>query len=130
MTRIVLSCLSFASLAALLTGCVPNTEFKGSAHFPGGAQACFASCQAQNMEMSGFVMSGEFASSCVCRPRPIAPPAGPAPAVGALEQGSQAQADASDVAAVTGVVMQKRAADAAAARNSQNTYHPAPATHY
>ena len=129
MTRIVLSFLSLASLAALLTGCIPNTEFKGSAHFPGGAQACFASCQTQNMEMSGFVMSGEFASSCVCRPRPVAPPAGPAPAVGAVQQGTQAEVDAADVAALTGVVMQKRAADAAAAQNQQNSFHPAPTTH-
>ena len=52
------------SLAALTASFGCHTEFYGEAHFPGGAQACMASCQSQNMEMSGFVMSGEFASSC------------------------------------------------------------------
>jgi hypothetical protein len=115
MKRIVLSLCSFVALATS-AGCIPNTEFKGSAHFPGGAQACFASCQTQNMEMSGFVMSGEFASSCVCRPRPVA---GTAPAVSALDPEDPAAVDAAHTAALTGVVMQKRDADAAAARNNQ-----------
>jgi hypothetical protein len=126
--RIVLSSLSFAALAGLLlgAGCVPNTEFKGAAHFPGGAPACFTACQSQNMEMSGFVMSGEFASSCVCRPRPIAPAPAPAQPPPPAPQSSQAETDAADVAALTGVVVQKREADAAAARNSQ----PPPAMHH
>jgi hypothetical protein len=113
MSRIVLSSLSFAALAALLAGggCVPNTSFKGAAHFPGGAQACFSACQSQNMEMSGFVMSGEFASSCVCRPRPVAPPADATPAPAPADERSQAEVDTADVAASTGVVLQQRAAE-------------------
>jgi hypothetical protein len=99
MKRIAL--LSFFVLAAA-SACIPKTEFNGAAHFPGGAQACYASCNAQNMEMSGFVYSGEFASSCVCRPRPQAAAT------------SQADPSAADVAALAGVVMQTRDSQASA----------------
>ncbi len=117
MKPIALSFVSILALAAV-SGCVPTTEFNGSAHFPGGAQACFSSCQTQNMEMSGFVMSGEFASSCVCRPRAAAAPAG-APAVGAISQGEQSAADVADVTALVGVVLRKRAQDEANAQQQR-----------
>ena len=101
----------FASLLVLalsLSACA--THFSGAAHFPGGAQACFASCQAQNMEMGGFVYSGEFASSCVCRPRPT--PGAP------VSQASDA-ATAAEVSSLVGVVMQMRRSGAAANSSSR-----------
>ncbi len=112
MKRIALSSLAIFALAAL-SAC--TTRFYGDAHFPGGAQSCFASCQSQNMEMSGFVMSGEFASSCVCRPRP----AEGQPQAGAATRTSQAEADVADVSALVGVVVQQEEQENA----SHNQHH-------
>jgi hypothetical protein len=55
----------------LVAGCSPYapTEFRGEAFFPGGPARCVQSCAAQNLEMSSFVYSGEFATSCVCHVR-------------------------------------------------------------
>jgi hypothetical protein len=55
-----------AAIVGLVSACA--TTFTGDAHYPGGAAACHADCQKQNMQMSAFVYSGEFSSSCVCRP--------------------------------------------------------------
>jgi hypothetical protein len=80
-----------------LGGCAMNTSFKGDAHFPGGVQGCQSSCQSQGLEMSGFVMSGEFASSCVCRP----------PGASAASDDG-AERVAADVAGHVGVEVQRR----------------------
>ena len=93
-----------ATLAiTVATGCPNPTYFEGSAKFPGGPSGCHAACRAQNLEMSAFVLSGEFATSCVCRP---------APAPGALspDPSARGQADAADVPAIVGQVLQTRAA--------------------
>lgn len=68
-----------ALLASMtLTACGPSsTQFLGASQFPNGPTGCQARCAADGLEMSGFVYSGEFASSCVCRPRPSAPAAPP-----------------------------------------------------
>lgn len=63
--------LLLLAVSSILLGgaCQPNpTVFRGSAQFPGGPSACSARCAADGLEMSGFVYSGEFATSCVCRP--------------------------------------------------------------
>jgi hypothetical protein len=96
----------FTLFASTIIGCIPNTEFKGDAKFPGGAPACFQACQAQNMEMRSFVYTGEFSTSCVCGPHDQA--------------ASTCDDSGSEVAAITGVVMQRRRAEAAA-RNNQST---------
>lgn len=63
--------LLFAVAASLLLGaCGPSsTQFLGASQFPNGPTGCQARCNADGLEMSGFVYSGEFATSCVCRPR-------------------------------------------------------------
>lgn len=72
--------LSFAVAASLLLGswlgaCGPSsTQFLGASQFPNGPTGCQARCTADGLEMSGFVYSGEFATSCVCRPRQNAQP--------------------------------------------------------
>ena len=101
------------SLLAGLTACHPTTEFRGEAHFPGGAPACAAKCRQGGLEMSGFVYSGEFASSCVCRP-PHAPSAAPgAPATPAAPTSSTDREEddsaAPDVAAAVATVTAMRA---------------------
>jgi hypothetical protein len=93
--------LVWMGMAALLAGCQMQTSFRGDAMYPGGAPACRVNCQREGLEMSSFVYSGEFATSCVCSP-PSAPP--------------QASTDAS---AAVGVVMQMRAADEEAQRRRQ-----------
>ncbi len=105
------------ALVILVPAC-PKTEFHGSPYFPDGAQGCKAQCSRDGLEMSGFVYSGEFATSCVCRAKesagwPAAPPAPypppPAPTSG-KEHGkdSRAALDAADASAAIGVVMQTR----------------------
>lgn len=105
-----LLCLSilFAS-----TGCGGPTQFQGDAHYPGGPKACRAKCEADGMTMSAFVYSGEFATSCVCRPRAAA--ASPA----SLETRDDEEVG---IAAAAGVVMQIQR-HAEQARRLQNTPH-------
>jgi hypothetical protein len=95
--------LSITAFSALASGCLPATEFRGEAHFPGGATACRATCQREGLQMSGFVYSGEFATSCVCRPPDAAPPApGAAPS-------PQAELDVEATSANVGVELERRA---------------------
>jgi hypothetical protein len=90
-------------VAALAASAACATTFTGEPHYPGGAPACYANCQAQNLEMAAFVYSGEFATSCVCRPR-----SGPGP---------QASDTASDIApAMAAVETARRAASQASQR--------------
>jgi len=60
--------LLFAVVAAIASSVACATTFTGDAHYPGGVAACYSDCQSQNLEMAAFVYSGEFATSCVCRP--------------------------------------------------------------
>jgi hypothetical protein len=87
--RLMCARLLLLALSMLIGGsigaCQPNpTVFRGSAQFPGGPSACHARCGSDGLEMSGFVYSGDFATSCVCRPRgetaPVAAPPGSAAA--------------------------------------------------
>ncbi len=79
------------------------TQFTGDSHYPGGPQACQADCAREGMQMSAFVYSGEFATSCVCRSsQPPAAPGATAPAAGAELDHSD------DVTAAIGVVLQTR----------------------
>jgi hypothetical protein len=80
-------------LLGALASC--KTQFYGAPHYPGGPQACVATCASQGLEMSGFVYSGEFASSCVCRPADGGPPS-----VGGAAE------DAADASALVGVAIQ------------------------
>jgi hypothetical protein len=111
-TRVLAMTLStFHRLAlglVLLVAPACATEFTGAPHYPGGPRACHADCARQNMEMSSFVYSGEFASSCVCRPRPArtSPPPAGSGAPGARSD----RDDEDDAAAAIGVVMQQRRA--------------------
>ncbi len=120
--RRLLLAVPLALVLVLPTACA--TAFTGAPHYPGGPRACHADCARQNMEMSSFIYSGEFATSCVCRPRmspaPVAPPPAdtPAPATPATPPPSaarpddRAERDAADAAAAAGVVMQERRAAA------------------
>ncbi len=87
------------------------TTFTGSAYFPGGAQGCHDKCQQDGMEMSGFVQSGEFATSCVCRPiqERRSDQAPGAEAEGEPDPSPRAAEDAANVSAAVGVVLQHRA---------------------
>jgi hypothetical protein len=70
------------------------TVFRGSAQFPGGPSACHARCGSDGLEMSGFVYSGDFATSCVCRPRgEPAPAAAPPGSAAASESAADPLAD-------------------------------------
>ena len=106
-------------LVPLLSAC--RTEFTGAPHFPNGVDGCRATCAQDGLEMSGFVYSGEFASSCVCRPKatggwptayPPAPGAPPPPASQKTRPNDDDRAalDAADASAAIGVVMQQRRA--------------------
>jgi hypothetical protein len=125
MKRLVLASLLCVALTACPTG------FQGDAHYPGGPAACRSDCEAQGLEMSAFVYSGEFATSCVCRLRRDAAPApGPAtpsapdPQAG-IDPSADGDADAADVGAMVGVVLQaRRAAEEQAARNRQASVRP------
>ena len=84
---------------ALLVGCEMQTRFSGDAKFPGGLTGCQSTCRRDGLELGAFVYSGEFATSCVCRP---AASGGPA-------------AGGADAAPTAGVEVQTQAAAAAAA---------------
>jgi hypothetical protein len=58
--------LSWCLLLGALAGC--PTSFTGDAHFPGGVESCRSTCSRQGLEMGAFVYSGEYSTSCVCRP--------------------------------------------------------------
>lgn len=93
--------------------CASATQFTGEPHFPGGAAGCQATCQKSGLEMSGFVYSGEFASSCVCRvPRMSTPSASSSP------EPDSAETSTADDAVAVGIVMQMRAAAEQQRRNS------------
>ena len=66
--RVVLaSSLVFVGFGAL--GC--QTQFYGSAMFPGGPEGCWKQCEEDGMEMGSFVYVGEYSSGCVCRRRRV-----------------------------------------------------------
>jgi hypothetical protein len=135
----VRSALAFVMTFGIgLAACGPDpTRFHGAATFPNGPSGCRARCSADGLEMSGFVYSGEFATSCVCRPLsapPVAPfaPAGAAGSSGATNpqddtvppsstvgEGSDGAAPlgplSAEAAAAAGVDAQSQAAAAAAA---------------
>jgi hypothetical protein len=58
--------LALAAAAA----CTPATRFEGSSKFPDGVTGCRHACATEGLELGAFVMSGEFATSCVCQPKP------------------------------------------------------------
>ena len=95
--------------ALVLAACA--TSFTGEAHFPGGAGGCAATCQAQGLEMSGFIYSGEFSSACVCRPPRAMAPAYPAPSsappsgTAPVSQADDDEDPMSNDAAAVGVIM-------------------------
>jgi hypothetical protein len=104
----------FALPAAFALGaCNKTTSFNGEAHFPGGPNACAATCEQAGLEMSGFVYSGEFATSCVCRP-----PGHSAPGASGVSD-TDDEAVTEDAVAV-GVVMQMRAEEERRRHNQQN----------
>lgn len=87
--RLLLLGISWSLIGSVIGACQPNpTVFRGSAQFPGGPSACHARCTSDGLEMSGFVYSGEFASSCVCRPPSEAssPAASPSSAPAAAQE--------------------------------------------
>lgn len=99
-----------------VTGCGPKaTRFEGAARFPGGPSACQARCSADGLTMSGFVYSGEFATSCVCRPSPAPDPAAPGGGPGAPTSATDPAADLLAPNAPTGVGEAELSAQAAAA---------------
>jgi hypothetical protein len=52
----------------LLASCrASSSQGLGGAQFPGGPVGCQARCAGVGLEMSGFVYSGELATSCVCQ---------------------------------------------------------------
>jgi hypothetical protein len=102
--------LWFAAVVSLLAACA--TTFRGESHYPGGPAACALDCQRDNMVMSAFVYSGEFATSCVCKLReaPAAGAPGAAPATAAGEPAT----DEGVTAATVAVEAARRASEAAA----------------
>jgi len=87
----------------ILTGCPHPTEFEGAPKVPGGLTGCQTMCRRDGLELGAFVYSGEFSTSCVCRP-----PSAPAPA-----------APGAETAPTAGVEVQTQAAAAAAAAAAQ-----------
>ncbi|HSK00209.1 MAG TPA: hypothetical protein VK932_03170 [Kofleriaceae bacterium] len=83
--------LSWCLLLGALAGC--PTSFIGDAHFPGGVESCRNTCSRQGLELGAFVYSGEYSTSCVCRPA-----AGPAAATPTADDEIQAQAAAAAAA--------------------------------
>ena len=103
-------------LAAGLSACGPHqTIFRGEPHFTGGPAACASRCQAENMEMSAFVYSGEFATSCVCR-SPAGPEAAPAQPPSAQTSSSEGE----EVAVSAALVQRRQQEEAARRRRSNN----------
>ena len=100
--------LTWWLVIAALSGCTtPSTQFTGKPKFPGGLEGCRAACSKDGLEMGAFVYSGEYSTSCVCRPRAGTPPA----------TGAGADADAAPMAGAE-VQTQAAAAAAAAANNA------------
>jgi hypothetical protein len=97
--------LAWWLVLAALAGCATPTEFTGKPKFPGGLEGCRAACSKDGLEMGAFVYSGEYSTSCVCRP-----PTQASPAAGA--------GTAADAAPTAGVEVQTQAAAAAAAANN------------
>ena len=95
----------FAVLTAfmLLAGCPHPTTFEGEPKVPGGLTGCQTMCRRDGLELGAFVYSGEFSTSCVCRPPSTGAPAGPG----------------AETAPTAGVEVQTQAAAAAAAANAQ-----------
>lgn len=91
--------------SVVVAACVPPTSFKGEAKVPDGVAGCRHQCEADGLAFGGFVYSGEFATSCVCSPRPDA---------------AAPSASASESSASAGVIVQTQAAAAAAAANNSN----------
>lgn len=90
-------------VSSLVAGCA--TQFVGSAHYPGGAAACFTACAHNRMRMSGFVYLGAYSSACVCEPVR-------ASAMTAPLESRSASTGAAGAGGVVGVVLQARAAQA------------------
>jgi hypothetical protein len=96
--------LWYLGLAAIL-GCTSTaTDFTGKPKFPGGLEGCRAVCSRDGLELGAFVYSGEYSTSCVCRPR-----TGASPTAG------------TDAAPTAGVEVQTQAA-AASAASANNAY--------
>src|SRR6185436_367727 len=88
-------------IPVLFAACETPTKFVGEPMFPNGVTGCRMACQKEGLPMIGYVMSGEYSTSCVCG----APPGG-APG-------------AADAAPTAGVIVQVQAAAAAAAAQQQ-----------
>lgn len=63
MSTIISLLIGSIAFGTLCAGC--TTTFEGDAHFPGGASACQAQCEQDDLEMASFVYVGEFSSACV-----------------------------------------------------------------
>lgn len=109
--RIGRCAVSLALLLGLGAGSGCRTEFVGDPRFPGGARGCFEKCSELNMEMATFVYVGEYSTACACKP--IKTRTG----LGMTSQNDEDEAgiEGAVMAASAGVVMQSRAAEAAAA---------------
>lgn len=108
--------LTILAVPAMLALAACATNFTGEPHYPGGPAGCAATCQQAGLEMSGFIFSGEFSSSCVCRPPRAMPPPTYAPPAGTAPTGPSAPVSYADDgedpmqddAAAVGVIMQMR----------------------
>ncbi|EYF03949.1 hypothetical protein [Chondromyces apiculatus] len=69
-------------LAAVAVGCTPLTSFTGESKVRGGGQGCVSRCQQEGLEMSAFVVMGDYSTGCVCQAPGAAAPVAPAPASG------------------------------------------------
>ena len=98
--RSILLSIVLASVA----GCA--THFTGDAKFPDGADGCRRTCESENLDMGGFVYSGEYSTSCVCTPRQSAPGAGAAST--APTAGVIVEAQAAATAAANQQMMQRQ----------------------
>jgi len=97
-----------AVVGALAAACLqPQTEFHGSAFFPGGVKNCRAVCARDGLEMASYIYTGRFATSCVCRP----PTPAPAPPAAPASQPTSSRDDAADVAAALARIESQRRRD-------------------
>jgi hypothetical protein len=87
------------AVLAVLAAASCATQFNGSAFVPGGPQGCAATCEQRNMVMTAFIFSGEFATSCVCGPKPLPQPAAPS---------ANSAAVTADVSPLVGVILARR----------------------
>jgi hypothetical protein len=100
--------LAWWLVIAALSGCTaPSTQFTGKPKFPGGLDGCRAACTKDGLEMGAFVYSGEYSTSCVCRPKSAAPPAAGADAAPAAGVEVQTQAAAAAAAAANNAFYQR-----------------------